>query len=391
VRTSTSRLLQDLARAICINEDLTKILSNWEWDDHAFQNPRHFQPCQLSYKASDSTSTTARTRQSIAVTLSTKFSSSSNMRISPFQPCNAVCENVIFKALAGPRKSDLHQRGFDQIPVMVALRRSSPSTDFRLTSTQELEDYLIETLEVKRAPSASTSSRSFVGDVPQTMEAATFRPDDWIVFGKTLRRPSSHGGRDAGYSKPSPQGTLHAGLYSCGMVGQNKTCDVSSKMGREHPWSNRVGVPKPIFKNQKRGGKFCNGYRYKNGTVTLRFLKNPPKTHSKATESTSNPKGMEEFLQFLNKINIEENTQPENQETDNRVRNMKDLQNENMSLNRSVRIIVAHARVLRTYKAASVYTVTKCTPDLAQDDSLECLTIPRQLIRGIVCVQDLQP
>jgi hypothetical protein len=64
------------------------------------------------------------------------------MRISLFQPSNAVRENVIFKALAGPRETDLHQRGFDQNPHMVALRRSSPSTDVRLMSTQELEDYL---------------------------------------------------------------------------------------------------------------------------------------------------------------------------------------------------------------------------------------------------------
>jgi hypothetical protein len=43
------------------------------------------------------------------------------MRISLFQPSNAVRENVIFKALAGPSETDLHQRGFDQDPVMVAL------------------------------------------------------------------------------------------------------------------------------------------------------------------------------------------------------------------------------------------------------------------------------
>jgi hypothetical protein len=100
------------------------------------------------------------------------------MRISLLHPSNAVRENVIFKALAGPREMDLYQRGFDPNPNMVALRRSSPSTDVRLMSSQELEDYLIETLGVKRAPSASTSSRSSDGDVPQTMEAATFRPDD---------------------------------------------------------------------------------------------------------------------------------------------------------------------------------------------------------------------
>jgi hypothetical protein len=124
------------------------------------------------------------------------------MRISLFQPSNAVRENVIFKALAGPREMDLYQQRFYPDRHMVALRRSSPSSDVRLMSTQELEDYLIETLGVKRVPSASTSSRSFGGDVPQTMEAATFRPDDWIVVGKTLPIPSSHGGRDAGYSKP---------------------------------------------------------------------------------------------------------------------------------------------------------------------------------------------
>jgi hypothetical protein len=108
------------------------------------------------------------------------------MRISLFQPSKAVRENVIFKALAGPRETYLHQRGFDQYHHMVALRRSSPSTDVRLMSTQELEDYLIETLGLKRAPSASTSNRSFGGDVPQTMEVATSRPYDWIVVGKTL-------------------------------------------------------------------------------------------------------------------------------------------------------------------------------------------------------------
>jgi hypothetical protein len=36
------------------------------------------------------------------------------MRISLPQPSNAVRENVIFKALAGPRETDLNQRGFDQ-------------------------------------------------------------------------------------------------------------------------------------------------------------------------------------------------------------------------------------------------------------------------------------
>jgi hypothetical protein len=38
------------------------------------------------------------------------------MRISLFQPSNVVRDNVIFKALAGPRETDLHQRGFDQNP-----------------------------------------------------------------------------------------------------------------------------------------------------------------------------------------------------------------------------------------------------------------------------------
>jgi hypothetical protein len=61
------------------------------------------------------------------------------MRISIFQPSNAVRENVIFKALAGPRETDLHQRGFGQDRDMVALRRSSPSTDVRFMSTQELK------------------------------------------------------------------------------------------------------------------------------------------------------------------------------------------------------------------------------------------------------------
>jgi hypothetical protein len=214
---------------------------------------------------------------------------------------------------------------FDQDRDMVALRRSSPLTDVRLMSIQELEDYLIETLGVKRVPSASTSSRSFGGDVSQTMEAATFRPDDWIVVGKTLPRPSNHHGRNAGYSKPRPPGPLHAVFYSCGAASQNKSFDVSSKMGREHPRSKRVGVPKTIFKHQKRGGKFCNGYIYKNGTVTLRFLKNPSKTYSKATDSTSNTKSMEEFLEILNEINIEADTQVETQETYKRVHDMKDL------------------------------------------------------------------
>jgi hypothetical protein len=233
------------------------------------------------------------------------------------------------------------------------------------------------------------------------MEAATFRPDDWIVVGKTLPRPSSHGGRDAGYSKPRPQGTLHAGLYSCGAASQKKTFDVSSKMGREHPWSKRVGVPKSLFKRQKRGGKFCNGYIYKNGIVTLRFLKNPSKTYSKATESTSNPKSMEEFLQILNEINIEEDIQAETQATDTRVRDMKDLYHENISLKRSVRmsellynthVCFASQEPRRRVRPSALGTVTKCAPDLAQDDSLKCLTIPRQLIRGIVCPQeDLQP
>jgi hypothetical protein len=55
------------------------------------------------------------------------------------------------------------------------------------------------------------------------------------------------------------------------------------------------------------------------GTVTLKFLKNPSKTYRKATENTSNPKSMEEFLQILNESNIEEDTQAETQAPDKRV------------------------------------------------------------------------
>jgi hypothetical protein len=61
---------------------------------------------------------------------------------------------------------------------------------------------------------------------------------------------------------------------------------------------------------------------------------------------------MEEFLQILNEINIEEDTQDEIQATDKRVHYMKELYHENMSLKRSVRIIVQHARLLRTSRAA---------------------------------------
>jgi hypothetical protein len=49
---------------------------------------------------------------------------------------------------------------------------------------------------------------------------------------------------------------------------------------------------------------------------------------------------MEEFLHIRNEINIEEDTQAETQEADKRIQNKKDLHYENMSLKRSVRIIV---------------------------------------------------
>jgi hypothetical protein len=58
------------------------------------------------------------------------------------------------------RETDLHQRGFDPNPITVTLNGSSPSTDVRLMSSQDLEDCLIETLGVKCASSASISSRS---------------------------------------------------------------------------------------------------------------------------------------------------------------------------------------------------------------------------------------
>jgi phage/plasmid-associated DNA primase len=68
---------------------------------------------------------------------------------------------------------------------------------------------------------------------------------------------------------------------------------------------------------------------------------------------------MEEFLQILNEINMEEDTQDETQATDNNVHDMNDLYNENMSLKRSVRITVQHARLLRTSRAA-LKGKTKC-------------------------------
>jgi hypothetical protein len=172
------------------------------------------------------------------------------MRISLFQPSNAVRENVSFKALARQRETDLHQRGFDLSRDIVALNGSSPSTDVRLMSTQELEDYLIETLGQKQHLQLAPAAVPLAETSPRLWKL--FRPDDWIVVGKTLPRPSSHGGRDTGYSKPRPQATLHACLYSCAAASQNKTFDVSSKMGREHAWSKRVGVPKTLFKHRKR-------------------------------------------------------------------------------------------------------------------------------------------
>jgi hypothetical protein len=48
-----------------------------------------------------------------------------------------------------------------------------------------------------------------------------------------------------------------------------------------------MGVPKLIYKNQKRGGKHCNAYQYKNGIIIYRFPTNPPNVHKNDTVYTN--------------------------------------------------------------------------------------------------------
>jgi hypothetical protein len=92
---------------------------------------------------------------------------------------------------------------------MVALSRAPPSTNARVMSSTELEQYFVTMLGVKRS-SASTNC-SHGGDVPQDQGTLHQSPDNWTFVGKTLPRPSSYEGSDAGYHKTRPHETSHAG------------------------------------------------------------------------------------------------------------------------------------------------------------------------------------
>jgi hypothetical protein len=262
---------------------------------------------------------------------------------------NKLEDNVSFKALAGPRESDLDRRGFDQNPIMVALMRSThPSPNVPTMSSRDLEDYLIKALGVQRPNHASTSSLSLGGDVPQPLEAATLSPDDRNLVGKTLPRPSSYEGRDAGYNKPHPQEKTHAGLYSRGVAGHIKSFDASSKTGRTHSYlSNRIGVPKVLSKNIKKNGKFCNFYQYKNGIVTRRFVKHQKKTTKTATKNQYDLMSMNDFIDILSDININEEY-----DTPGHLKTSNGFNKEDESLKRSVKIICEYSRLLRTSRSA---------------------------------------
>ena len=248
-----------------------------------------------------------------------------------------IVDNVTFKQLAGPRDVDLCPEGLDGNPVMVALNRSTdPSSNAHVMSSQELEHYLVDMLGIQRNYTCSNSS-SLGGDVRPYMETTTLTPEKWNFVGKTQLRPFSNEERYAGNGEHRPEATPHAGLYSSGAVGLKNLFDVSSKLERGHSYlSNRVGVPKPLFKNQKRGGKYCNGYQYKNGTIAYRSLKNPPKySQNRVLSDPANTMSMEDFIEVLSQVKLEG---PEiGRSKSKHSECMIKLNNENQALRASVR------------------------------------------------------
>jgi hypothetical protein len=124
--------------------------------------------------------------------------------------------------------------------------------------------------------------------------------------GKTLLGPSSYEGSDAGIFKPRPLETPYAGLYSSGAAGKTHSFDVSFKVGQDHLYlSKRVGVPKIVCKKQKRGGKYCNVYHYKNGTIIFRYLKNPPKANKQVSQEDSDKMNGQDFMEIMNEFNTD--------------------------------------------------------------------------------------
>jgi hypothetical protein len=88
---------------------------------------------------------------------------------------------------------------------------------------------------------------------------------------------------------------------------------------------------------------YYKGYQYKNGTITHRLMKTPPKTDqdTQAPTDPTNMMNMEEFIEILSQISMQIQWPVK-----------KSLKNDNKSLKRSVRIIADYSRLLGTSRAA---------------------------------------
>jgi hypothetical protein len=202
-------------------------------------------------------------------------------------------------------------------------------------SWTELEHLFLTMLGVKRIH--ASTNRSHGGDIPQDQGTLHPSPDNWTFVGKTLPRPFSYEGSDAGYRKSRPHKTSHAGLYACGAAKRIRRLI-------------QFGTRPLVFVEQSRStnASLQTTEDKRENTVTVpstKMVPSPIDSSKVPLQVTKITYSTEEFLDILNEINLADEFQDQIVEHSNKNEQVK-------SLKKSIKTIVQYSRLLRSSRSA---------------------------------------